>query len=189
MATRSARLRGGSYVRPGQCAVGHHDHWGDGDWERLLHGAGWVGNSYFQGGGTAWQNGQTVMTDAGLASPYWGYEVQCVAAPAAAPAAFTHFHLADRERDSRPEPHPGGIRQPLVPDPSRGMGLEPPGDPWPLQLAASDPSGVCSMSASIGDHQLPGPSAVPHTSQWQQCPDPTWTPMWRQRRHSRISSR
>ena len=42
--------------------------------------AGWAGNSYFQGGGTAWQNGQTVMTDAGLASAYWGYEVQCVAA-------------------------------------------------------------------------------------------------------------
>ena len=52
----------------------------------------------------------------------------------------------------------------------------PPGDPWPLTVAASDPSGVCSMSASVGLHQLPGPSAVPNTSVWQQCPDPTWTP-------------
>jgi transposase InsO family protein len=50
------------------------------------------------------------------------------------------------------------------------------GDPWPLTIAASDPSGVCSMAAAVGHFVLPGPSAVPDTSRWQQCPEPTWTP-------------
>jgi hypothetical protein len=51
-----------------------------------------------------------------------------------------------------------------------------PGYPWPLTLAASDPSGVCSMSADLGSHAIPGPSAPPQTTLWHQCPDPTWTP-------------
>ena len=52
----------------------------------------------------------------------------------------------------------------------------PPGDAWPLTLAASDASGVCSLSAVIGAHKLLGPSSLPNTTAWQQCPEPTWTP-------------
>ena len=32
------------------------------------------------------------------------------------------------------------------------------------------------MSAAVAQHVLPGPSSIPNSSQWQQCPDPTWTP-------------
>jgi hypothetical protein len=52
----------------------------------------------------------------------------------------------------------------------------PAGDPWPITLQVSDPSGVCSMAAVVNGVQLPGPSATPNTDAWQQCPDPTWTP-------------
>jgi hypothetical protein len=51
-----------------------------------------------------------------------------------------------------------------------------PGDAWPLTVVASDISGVCSVAAYVKGNTLPGPSATPNTSQWQQCPDPTWTP-------------
>ena len=139
--------------------------------------AGWAGNSYFSGGGSAWQNGQTVMTDPAFASPYWGYEVQCAAASCtgAGRLNLTSVRLTGSEAQTPS----------LVAEGSDNLWFQtghgewvwnPPGDPWPLQLAASDPSGVCSMYVSIGLHELPGPSALPNTSQWQQCPDPTWTP-------------
>ena len=51
----------------------------------------------------------------------------------------------------------------------------PTGDPWPITLAASDPSGVCNIYATVNDVLVPGPSATPNTSEWQQCPNPTWT--------------
>ena len=51
----------------------------------------------------------------------------------------------------------------------------PPGDPWPITLQASDPTGACNMWAIVDSIDVPGPSATPDTSEWQQCPDPTWT--------------
>jgi hypothetical protein len=51
-----------------------------------------------------------------------------------------------------------------------------PGDPWPLTLAASDISGICILEANVGNHYLSDPLPAANTSQWQQCPDPTWTP-------------
>jgi hypothetical protein len=140
--------------------------------------AGWYGNSYFYGGGTAWQNGQTVMTDPGFASSYWGYEVQCLSGYSCTGAGRLNLSSVTLTATETQTPS-------LVAEGSTNLWFQtrrgewiwnPPGDPWPMTLAASDPSGVCTMLAAIGSHDLPGPSAVPDTSQWQQCPDPTWTP-------------
>jgi hypothetical protein len=47
---------------------------------------------------------------------------------------------------------------------------------FPIALAASDPSGVCNMWAVVNiQHQIQGPTAVPNTTVWHQCPDQTWT--------------
>jgi hypothetical protein len=137
----------------------------------------WAGDSYFNGGGAAWPNGSTNMTDPTVSSWYWGYQVYCAAASCtgAGRINLTSVKLTASEGQGPILNQEGSGNLWFQTRPGEWV-WNPPGDPWPLQVAASDPSGVCSMSASIGLHQLPGPSAVPNTSVWQQCPDPTWTP-------------
>ena len=141
-------------------------------------GAGWGGGSIFNGGGTPWANGWTTMTDPAFASQYWGYEVYCASGYSCTGAGRLNLSMVKLTGSETQAPY-------LAAEGSGNLWFQtrrgewvwnPPGDPWPLQVAASDPSGVCSIVASIGDHQLPGPSAVPNASGWQQCPDPTWTP-------------
>ena len=137
----------------------------------------WSGGSYFNGGGAAWPNGSTTMTDPTVSSWYWGYQVYCAAASCtgAGRINLTSVKLTASESQAPILTEQGSGNLWFQTHPGEWV-WNPPGDPWPLQVAASDPSGVCSMSASIGPHQLPGPSAVPNTAVWQQCPDPTWTP-------------
>ena len=142
----------------------------------LNDGSGWVGGSMFYGGGTAWVNGTTSMIDSGLSSPYWGATVQCAASCTAAGRIFLNSIILTASEPAGPNLTPTGSDN-LWFQTRRGESIwNPPGDPWPLTLVASDPSGVCGMSATVGNHLIPGPSAVPQISQWQQCPDPTWSP-------------
>jgi len=60
-----------------------------------------------------------------------------------------------------------GIRPPVRVESGRG--------PW-RSPCSERPSGVCSMAAIVNTAEVPGPSATPNTDEWQQCPDPTWTP-------------
>ena len=83
---------------------------------------------------------------------------------------------ADREREPGPEPHRERTRQPLVSDQSRRVDLE-----RPRRRVAADAGGLGLIwrlqHGGRGPRCLvPGPSAVPVTTQWQQCPDSTWTP-------------
>jgi hypothetical protein len=142
----------------------------------LNDGSGWGGGSLFYGGGTPWVNGATSMVDSGLASPYWGATVDCFATCTGAGRIFLNSITLTANDPGGPILSPTGSNNLLFQTDPREWIWNPPADPWPLALAASDPSGVCSMSATVGPHELPGPSTVPNTSEWQQCPDPTWTP-------------
>jgi hypothetical protein len=52
----------------------------------------------------------------------------------------------------------------------------PPGDPWPVTLYASDISGICNSSANAGSDQSNGPPEPRNTTVWQQCPNPvSWS--------------
>ena len=52
----------------------------------------------------------------------------------------------------------------------------PPGDPWPVTLYASDVSGICSSDATVANGVVNGPSEPRNTTVWQQCPDPvSWS--------------
>jgi hypothetical protein len=52
----------------------------------------------------------------------------------------------------------------------------PPGDPFPVALYASDVSGVCASGATVGNHALNGPSEPRDDTVWQQCPNPvSWS--------------
>jgi len=142
----------------------------------LNDGSGWVGGSMFYGGGTSWVNGATSMVDSGLASPYWGATVECASTCTGAGRIFLSSISLTASETTGPNLTPTGSNN-LWFQTRRGEWIwNPPGDLWPLTLAASDTSGVCSMSADLGSHLIAGPSAVPQTSLWQQCPDQTWTP-------------
>ena len=52
----------------------------------------------------------------------------------------------------------------------------PPGDPWPLGFAASDPSGVCMLALAVSGSVYLSPSSLPYNYQGP-CPTTqTWTP-------------
>ena len=51
----------------------------------------------------------------------------------------------------------------------------PAGQPYPIPVSTSDPSGVCRIQAIVNGTVIPGPAATPDTSQWHQCPDASWT--------------
>ena len=53
----------------------------------------------------------------------------------------------------------------------------PPGDPFPVTLYASDVSGICSSGADVGGNgELNGPAEPRDDSVWQQCPNPvSWS--------------
>ena len=87
-------------------------------------------------------------------SPVGTGGIRCTALPPPAPARAGSISTSVRLTASESQ---GPI---LTPEGSGNLWFQtrpgewvwnPPGDPWPLQVAASDPSGVCSMSA-IGWH-------------------------------------
>jgi hypothetical protein len=52
----------------------------------------------------------------------------------------------------------------------------PPGDPWPIGFAASDPSGVCMLVLTVSGHDEVSPSSFPYNYAGP-CPtDLAWTP-------------
>lgn len=52
----------------------------------------------------------------------------------------------------------------------------PPGDPWPLGFAASDPSGVCMMTLAISGSVEVAPSSLPYDYSGPCPPELSWTP-------------
>ena len=102
-------------------------------------------------------------------SGYWGFTMVCGWTRCSNPAQMSlNSVILTATENQAPSLSASGIWN------QTGYIWNPPGDPWPLTASASDISGVCSMEATINDVSVPGPSAAPNPSQWQQCPDPTW---------------
>ncbi len=52
----------------------------------------------------------------------------------------------------------------------------PPGDPWPVTLYASDVSGICSSGGTLTTGEINGPAEPRDNTVWQQCPSPvSWS--------------
>ena len=139
----------------------------------LNNGQGWGGGSYYAGGGSGWTNGAAYEQDSGFSSSYWGFQMICGFSVC---TNYGGIYLNSIVLTATEDQAPGLI--------ALGNNLwyqgahdvwNPPGDPWSIALESSDPSGVCSMSAVVNGVTIPGPSASPNTSVWQQCPDQTWT--------------
>ena len=141
----------------------------------LNNGRGWGGGSYCGSGcGSEWHSGDTTELDRNIDSNYWGFAIICGWASCSNPASIFLDSVTVTATENR---GPG-----LLALGSNNLWYQAkryiwnaPGDPWPITLAASDPSGVCKMWAIVDSSELQGPSATPNTSEWQQCPDPTWT--------------
>ena len=138
-------------------------------------GAGWVEDSFYSGGDTEWPS-TSGMVDPAFASPYWGLQVLCASTcTGAGEIQLSSITLSATESQGPSVVAQGTYNLWQQNRPGEWI-WNPPGDPWPLTLAGSDPSGVCNMWASVDGKQLQGPSSVPDSSQWQQCPNPTWSP-------------
>jgi hypothetical protein len=139
-------------------------------------GGGWAEWSFWNGGSTPWYSAEP-LTNPTFASPYWGFEVDCASTcTGAGQITLSSFTLSATEIRG-PTVTPLGSDNLWVQNRPSEWVWNSPGDPWPLTVSASDPSGVCKMGADVGGKTaLPGPSSVPDSSQWQQCPDTTWTP-------------
>ncbi len=141
------------------------------------NGSGWVGGSFFNNGGTHWVPGGS-LDDPPFTSSYWGIDLACPSGATCSGGTWISLTSVTLSADESagPDITPEGSENLWYQNHAGEWIWNPSGDPWPLTLAASDPSGVCSMSANVGEQVLSGPSAIPDSFTWQQCPDPTWSP-------------
>jgi hypothetical protein len=135
---------------------------------------GWGGGSYYAGGGSAWDSGAAYESDSGFSSSYWGFQMICGWSSC---SNFGDIYLNSIQLTATEDQGPG-----LTAVGSGNLWYQnshwiwnPPGDPWSIALAGSDPSGVCQMSAEVNGVQINSPGQTPDTAVWQQCPDWTWS--------------
>jgi hypothetical protein len=145
-------------------------------WEiySLNNNQGWGGGSYYAGGGSQWHDGDTYELDSGFSSGYWGFQMIC-----GWPSCknFGGIYLNSIQLTATENQGPtltaAGANN-LWYQASRWV-WNPGGDPWPVDLSGSDPSGVCQMWAVMNGVRVNSPGQTPDTSVWQQCPDWTWS--------------
>jgi hypothetical protein len=144
-----------------------------------IHGYG--GGTYWNGGGGNWVGGVTPINSSSgpISSLYWGIQVVCgasggcAAAPDYDPNAYVSAAGVDLtvSENSGPSLSASGLWSA-----ANAWVWNPAGDPWPLNVGASDPSGVCSMTYTASSQSVHAPTQSQNTSVWQQCPDWTWSP-------------
>jgi hypothetical protein len=143
--------------------------------DNINDGGGWGGGGYWSGGGNPWYAGATSETDGPFNSPYWGFQMICGSSSCSQGGgiAVNDVQLVAVENQG---PNLTAVGSNNLWYQTGRYVWNTPNDPWPITLEATDPSGVCSMSAAVNAQSLLGPAATPNTAEWQQCPDPTWTP-------------
>src|SRR6185312_14317860 len=108
----------------------------------LNNGTGWVGGSFFAGGGSAWNAVTSILSDPPFASSYWGVVVEC--APGYACGGAGQITLRSITLSATESQGPSLSAQGtgnLWYQTRQGEWIwNAPGDPWPLTIAASDPS-------------------------------------------------
>ena len=142
--------------------------------DNINDGGGWGGGGYWAGGGDAWITNVGAETDGPFNSPYWGFQQICGWSNCNNDGAIILNSIQLTASESQ-GPSLAAMGSNNLWYQTGHYVWNPPGDPWPITLQASDPTGVCNVYALVNGIDLPGPSASPDTSEWQQCPDPTWT--------------
>ena len=153
------------------------------------NGRGWdSGDSTAQGGHT-WTSINSPVDDGSLFSATWGFSLACFASsncsslynngvqvvdvrPAVSVSSVT-FTATENTGPTLSSAGGGNLL-----DQTSGYVWSPPGDPWPVEVSAVDPSGVCNVSLSIDNGQAAtlGTYSPQDKTAWQQCgytPQPT----------------
>ena len=143
--------------------------WGSGDfWQDAAgnyYGNSWNATGATEGSGT----GESLPS-----SSYWAYQLTC-ASSCTGPASVTLSSVALTASESAgPSLSPPNGAANLY-NRTSGWVWNPAGDPWPATVAATDVSGVCSYAASAGAVTESSPVTPQNDTQWQACPDGSWT--------------
>ena len=139
-------------------------------------GTGWAEDSFYLGGDSPWYSSSS-LSDPPFASPYWAFRVYCASSCSGAGEMTLSSIVLSATESQGPDTYRDGVRKCLGPEPAGRMDLE-----LPRRSVASHDRCVGSIwclqhVGARGQHNdMQGPSSVPDASQWQQCPDPTWTP-------------
>lgn len=143
--------------------------------DNINSGGGWGGGAYWAGGGRQWASGATAEDDSGFTSSYWGWQMICglrSGCSANAGIALNSVVLTGEE-DQGPRLVALGSNN-LFYQTSHYV-WSPVGQPYPIPVSTSDPSGVCQVRAYVNGAAIPGPAATQDTSQWHQCPNASWS--------------
>ena len=151
----------------------------------LSSGHGWNAGGFWNGGSDVWSPtaGSASTGVSAISSSYYGFKLYCYSSSCPgftgdvidASVAVPTIDLTVEEDQG-----PG-----LVAVGSTNLWYQtgnyvwnPPGDPFSIELVASDPSGVCNMYATAGAVELYDTPSTPNVSDgFQQCPSPVdWTP-------------
>jgi hypothetical protein len=138
---------------------------------------GWRADDFWAGGSSSW-GANPVSVSHGVLNPmnssYYGFKLYCYAS-----SCSNSGWLAVPEVDLTATENQGPGLLALGSDNLWNRAGQyvwnAPGDPFSVALAGSDSTGVCSMGAKIRNTQLSGPPQAKITTQWQQCPNWTWT--------------
>ena len=139
-------------------------------------GGGWGGGAYWAGGGRQWRSGDTVGDRRAVLLQLLGLADDLRLEQRLQP------ERRDRAQQRRCSPLPRTRGPASSPIGANNLFYQtshyvwnPVGQPYPIPVSTSDPSGVCRIQAIVNGTVIPGPAAAPDTSQWHQCPDASWT--------------
>jgi hypothetical protein len=142
-------------------------------------GQGWSGITFWAGGRGRLASQQftsnRLNTDGPFSSSFWGIQMICGWSQCSSPGQI-NLNAVTLTATENQGPNLTALGSNNLWYQTGRWIWNAPGNAWPLTVAASDISGACSVWATVSDHYVPGPSATADSSQWQQCPNPTWTP-------------
>ena len=143
---------------------------------------GWGSGDFFTGGGSSW-NGLTSSNESPISSGYWGFQLLCNnggancglggSPPQAEPAevSVSSVSLTASESQAPSLGTPGAAN---LLNQTSGWVWNPPGESWSMAVSGSDPSGTCSISASVNGAGVTIESQSPYQFAWQECSNGTF---------------
>ena len=138
---------------------------------------GWGSGDFYSGGGSSWTPGAgaSPFTDTNIDSDEWAFQLECNGSSSGCaqgdPADITVNDIAFTASETRSPtlaPATGSLYG------QTGFVWNPAGDPWPITASASDPSGVCNLTASVDGQVIILENQAPNSNAWQQCANGTW---------------
>ncbi len=137
--------------------------------------SGWGSGDFYAGGGSSWTPGTSLspFTDSNIDSEEWAFQLECSSGDCTqgTPADVTVNNIAFTAEESQNPtvtPATGSLLD------QNGYVWNPANDPWSITASASDPSGVCNLTANVDGQAVVLDSQQPDANAWQQCANGTW---------------